>query len=193
MGSTIGTTSRKGSVAENHSIEVRLAGRLGRAARGMGPSERLASLGAVAVFFSMLLPWYRAPVESNLVQTGAGAFNFALAALLATMAAVLLLAIEVGDGYRPPRPLSIGTLLLLAGVWGGLIVLFATFFDRPQFDLGGVNDDYEIAYGTFVALGGTAAIAVAGLRRRAREIIARHAARTNENVEPTRRPVGGSR
>lgn len=161
-------------MAENHSIEVRLARRLGRAARGMGPSERLASIGALAVFLSMLLPWYRSPIESNLVQTGAGAFNFALGALLATMAAVLYLAVEVGDGYRPPRPLSIGTLLFLAGAWGSAIVVFE-LFDRPQFHFGGVNDDYEIAYGTFVALAGTAAVTVAGLRRRAREIVARHA------------------
>ncbi|MFN2612770.1 MAG: hypothetical protein ABR536_05320 [Solirubrobacterales bacterium] len=160
-------------MAENHSIEVRLGRRLGRAVRGMGPSERLASIGALAVFLSMLLPWYRSPIEADLVQTGAGAFNFALAALLLTMAAVLFLAVEVGAGYRPPRPLSIGTLLIGAGVWGGLIAVFE-MLDRPQFHFGGVNDDYDIAYGTFVAVAGTVVITVAGIRRRAREIIARH-------------------
>lgn len=159
-------------MADKQSIEHRFGLRLGHAVRGMGPSERLASLGALAVYISLLLPWYTSPIEANLVQTGIGDFNFAIAALLATMAAVLFLAFEVGDGYRPPRPLSIGTLLILAGTWGMAIVVFE-ILDRPNFDFGGVHDSYDITYGIFVALAGTAAVAVAGVRRRAREIIAR--------------------
>lgn len=166
-------------MADKQSIEHRFGLRLGHAVRGMGPSERLASLGALAVYLSLLLPWYTSPIEANLVQTGVGNFNFAIAALLATMAAVLFLAVEVGDGYRPPRPLSIGTLLILAGTWGTAIVVFE-ILDRPNFDFGGVHDSYDITYGIFVALAGTAAVTVAGVRRRAREIIARHAAAQRE-------------
>jgi hypothetical protein len=173
-------------VADKQSIEHRFGLRLGHAVRGMGPSERLASLGALAVYLSLLLPWYTSPIEANLVQTGVGDFNFAIAALLATMAAVLFLAVEVGDGYRPPRPLSIGTLLILAGAWGTAIVVFE-ILDRPNFDFGGVHDSYDITYGIFVALAGTAAVIVAGVRRRAREIIARHAAAQRKAKEkPTR-------
>lgn len=177
-------SSTADSVADKQSIEHRFGRRLGRAVRGMGPSERLASLGALAVFLSMLLPWYTSPIEADLVKTGAGNFNFALAALLATMAAVLFLALEVGEGYRPPRPLSVGTLMLLAGVWGAAIVVFE-MLDRPNFDFGGVHDSYDIAYGTFVALAGTAAVTVAGVRRRAREIIARHSARARKAAGST--------
>lgn len=177
-------------MAEKQSIEHRLGRRLGHAVRGMGPSERLASLGGLAVFVSLLLPWYTSPIEANLVQTGIGDFNFAIAALLVTMAAVISLAVNVGDGYRPPRPLSIGTLMILAGLWGSAIVVFE-ILDRPNFDFGGVHDSYDVTYGIFVALAGTAAVTVAGVRRRAREIIARHAAAQREAKEkppPTEEP-----
>ncbi len=167
------------STDEGASIEERLGRRLAHAISGMGPSERLASIGAVAVYFSLLLPWYRSPIESDLVQTGAGAFNFASAAMLLTMAAVLFLAVEVGGGYRPPRPLSIGTLMILGGAWSTLLGLYMTA-DRPTFHFGGVNDDYDVAYGIFVALAGGVATIVAGVRRRAREVIARHARERKE-------------
>jgi hypothetical protein len=160
-------------VAERPSIEARLWHRLLAATRGMGPSERLASIGAVAVYGSLLLPWYRSPVGNDLVQTGSGAFNFATAGLLLTMGAVLYLAVEVGGGYRPPRPLSIGTLMILGGAWSALIVIYM-MVDTPAFHLAGINDDYDITYGIFIALGGAVATVVAGVRRRAREIIARH-------------------
>jgi hypothetical protein len=170
------------SVADSPSIEHRLRTRFGHAARGMGPSERLASIGAVAVYLSLLLPWYRSPVESDLVQTGSGAFNFASAALLLTMGAVLFLAVEVGAGYRPPRPLSIGTLMMLGGVWSSMICVYL-MVETPAFHVGGVNGDYAVAYGLFIAFGGAIATVVAGARRRTREIIARHARRRREAGE----------
>lgn len=166
-------------MAGSPSIEQRIWQRLGHAARGMGPSERLASAGAIAVYLSLLLPWYRSPVQNDLVQTGAGAFNFATAALLLTMAAILFLAAEVGGGYRPPRPLSIGTLMILGGVWASLICVYL-MVETPEFHLGGDDDAYKVAYGIFIALGGSVATVVAGARRRTREIIARHARRDRE-------------
>ncbi len=159
---------------DSRSIEERVARRVGRAVRRMGPSERLAGTGAIVAAGSLLLPWYGAPIASDLVKTGFGAFTFATAAMLLTVGATLYLVLEVGDGYRPPRPLTVGTLLIAAGAWMALTIVFQ-MFDRPSFDLADVDDDYEVRYGAFVALGGAAAIILAGTRRRVREA-AGHAA-----------------
>ena len=166
---------------DNRSIEERVARHVGRAVRRMGPNERLAGTGALVVIGSLLLPWYGAPISSDLVKTGFGAFNFATAAMLLTVGAALYLVVEVGDGYRPPRPLTVGTLLIAAGAWTILVILYQ-LVDRPQFSFAGVDDAYEVRYGTFVALGGAAAIVLAGTRRRVREA-AGHAAHDDDHLD----------
>jgi hypothetical protein len=147
----------------------------------MGPNERLAGLGALVVVASLLLPWYGAPIASDLVKTGFGAFSFATAAMILTVGAAIYLIVEVGDGYRPPRPLTVGTLLIAAGVWTGLLILYQ-MVDRPNFDFAGINDDYGVRYGTFVALGGAAAMILAGTRRRVHEASG-HAAHDDDHLE----------
>jgi hypothetical protein len=128
------------------------------------PVERLAGLGMLICAAATLLPWYRAPVE-DLGKTPWGGFGFALLALLVTLAAVLGLLIRIGGGYRLPMPLREGTLLALAGVWAGGIIIYL-MFDRPQFRLAGFDQEYRLAYGAFVALGGAALTTIAGLRIR---------------------------
>jgi len=155
-------------VADNHSIEQRIWRSVGRSVRGMGPSEELASVGALIVIASMLLPWYGAPIASNLAQTGAGSFSFASAALLLTVGAALYLALEVGSGYRPPRPLTVGGLLVADGVWAALIVVFQ-MYARPDFNFGGVDQSYNLRYGVAVAFVGSALIVLAGVQRRRHE------------------------
>ncbi len=167
-----GNHSTEQGESGERSLEQRLGRRFGQALRGLGPNEKLASLGVFVVTGSLLLPWYGAPIATDLVQTGIGAFNFATAALLVTVGAVIFLCTEVGDGYRPPRPFSVGSLLVAGGVWAGLIVLFL-IADRPQFDSLGVEEPYNVRYGIFVALAGAAMIALAGMRRRANEETAR--------------------
>jgi hypothetical protein len=142
-----------------------------RALGGLDRFERLAALGALTCIVATALPWYRAPVD-GLVKTGLGSFGFALAALLITGAAALALLIEVGRGRRPPLPLHEGTLLAAAGVWAALIVLFL-IADRPEFRIGAFAQDYGLAYGVFVDLGGAVLLAVAGLRLRAAELVNR--------------------
>lgn len=138
--------------------------RLLRAVGPLRPSERLAGLGALICAAATLLPWYRAPVD-NLGKTAWGAFGFTLLALLITVGAALALLLQVGRGRRLPLPLHEGTLLAIAGIWAGLIIVFA-MFDRPEFDLGGFDQEYSLAYGVFVALGGAAVITIAGFRIR---------------------------
>lgn len=139
--------------------------------RGLGATERLAALGALACVASLFLPWYRAPLRDDLVKTGWGAFGFSEAALLLTLAGALALLFAVGRGRRPPLPLHEGTLLAAAGVWSSLII-GSLMLDRPHFTLTGFEDDYGLAYGIFVALAGAAALTLAGLRIRRAEAAA---------------------
>ena len=139
-----------------------------RAVAVLDRMERLAGLGALILIVSTPLSWYRAPI-GGLVKTGWGNFGWAEAALLLTAGAALGLLAQVGRGRRPPMPLHEGTLLAAAGVWSALIVVYL-MFDRPQFELAGFNQDYSLAWGIFVALGGAVVLIVAGLRIRRLEL-----------------------
>jgi hypothetical protein len=141
---------------------------LARDIRGLSGNERIAFLGAAITVGSLLLPWYRAPVASDLVQTGFGAFSFAEGALVLIAGATAYLALEAGGGYIPPRPLREWGLLVAAGVWAAGIVLYR-MIDRPDFNIAQIHETYEIHYGIFVALGGAVVIVAAGLRMRPRE------------------------
>ena len=139
---------------------------------GLSAAERLAALGALICAAATVLPWYKAPI-GGLVRTGLGTFGFAMAAQLITVGAALVLLFEVARGRRPPLPLHEGTLLAGAGIWAGAIVVYS-LFDRPQFELAGFNQDYSLAYGIFVALGGAGLLAIAGLRIRRTELVREH-------------------
>ena len=122
-------------------------------------------LGVVVILVSLPLPWWTAPTEGDLVVTGLGEFSFAEAALVATAAAIVFLVLEIAVGYVPPRPLREWGLLVAGGGWAALIVVYR-MFDRPDFQLGGIDEVYEIHYGIFVALAGAIIIIMAGLRLR---------------------------
>ena len=139
-------------------------------------------VGVALIAGSLLLPWYGIPVPGDLVQTGLGAFSWAEAALLLTAAATLLLALQVGGGYVPPRPLTEWALLLAAGVWAAAIVAYR-MFERPELDfevIVDVNRTYDLRYGIFVALAGAVLIVAAGLRAR------RAAGRQSSGANPPR-------
>ena len=147
-----------------------LPGILARELRGLRGNERLAVMGVALIVGSLLLPWYGIPVSGDLVQTGFGAFTWAEGALLLVAAATLFLALQVGGGYVPPRPLAEWALLLAAGIWAAAIVAYR-MIERPELDfevIASVNREYDLRYGIFVALGGAVLIAVAGLRSRGR-------------------------
>ena len=135
-----------------------------RALATLGRAERLAGAGALICVAATVLPWYKAPV-AGLVKTGLGSFGFAEAALMLSAGAALALLWQVAWGRRPPLPLHEGTLLATAGVWSGLIVVYL-MFDRPTFRLAGFDQDYSLAYGIFVALGGAVLLVLAGVRVR---------------------------
>ena len=89
--------------------------------------------------------------------------------------------LEVGDGYRPPRPLTVGGLLVAAGAWAALIVVFQ-MYARPNFNFGGVDQNYDLRYGVAVAFIGSLLIALAGVQRRRHEH-AGHAAHADDHLD----------
>jgi hypothetical protein len=139
-----------------------------RELRGLGGQERLAAFGVALMLVSLLLPWYGVPIGGDLVQTGLGAFNFASGALVGVAIATLFLLLQLGGGYVPPRPLREWGLLVAAGAWAALIIVYL-MIDRPNFELAGVDDSYDLRYGIFVALAGAGVVIAAGLRMRPRE------------------------
>ncbi|MDP9188648.1 MAG: hypothetical protein M3O25_05295 [Actinomycetota bacterium] len=149
----------------------RLLGELSRELRGIGGDERLVVLGVAVILISLPLPWYGVPVSGDLVQTGLAAFTFAEAAILATCAATVYLAMRVGGGYVPPKPLREWALFVLAGVWIALILLYR-MLERPDVSLDieivSGRRTYSLGYGIFVAMAGAGLIVAAGLRHRAK-------------------------
>jgi hypothetical protein len=169
----------------------RLLRELWRELRGLRGHERLAVTGAAVIVLSFLLPWYGLPVAGDpLSQTGFGAFSFAEGALVLVCAAVGFLALQVGGGYVPPRPLTEWALFSAAGVWAALIIGYR-MIDRPELDIDldliAVTSDYSLRYGIFVALGGAVLIVAAGMQSR-RKLLAR---RARERDDADTAPGGG--
>lgn len=139
--------------------------------RGLGGDERLAVIGVAVIAGSLFLPWYGVPVANNLVQTGFGAFTWAEAAIMLTGAATVSLALRVGGGYVPPRPLREWALFVAAGIWIALILGYR-MIKRPELsfdiDVISVERTYQVRYGIFVALAGAGVIVAAGIRHRAK-------------------------
>jgi hypothetical protein len=133
--------------------------------RRLNADQRLAVAGVAVIAASLPLPWWRAPTDDSLVVTGLGDFGFAEGALVLTATTVVLLVLRVGAGHVPPRPLREWALLLVAGLWAGVIVGYR-MFDRPEFTLGGAEEPYDLGYGIMLALAGAALIVAAGLRLR---------------------------
>jgi hypothetical protein len=131
----------------------------------------MAALGALAMPISLLFPWYGFKLGSPISATAVDSFNFAHAALLLTAGSVLMLLARTRE-RRLPRPLSVGGLLIAAGVWSGVILAYL-YADPPDelvdiATIGGVR----IRYGAFVATGAAVAMIVGGLRARQEEAAA---------------------
>ncbi len=144
--------------------------RPGELFRSLAEHDRLATIGALLIAASMLLPWYGVTVSGGLVKTGFNAFGLVQAALLLTVGSALALIVRTALGLRPPRPLHAGTLLAASGAWSALLIAYR-MADRPEFDIPGV-ERVALRYGIFVAMAGAVLLLVGGLRRRREEIAA---------------------
>lgn len=150
-------------------------GALARRAGRLRAAERLAALGVGVIAVSLLLPCYGVPGSDDLAATGLGEFTGLEAALVLTAGAALWLTLATGGGYDPPRPLSVGGMLIAAGAWS-TVICGARLAYRPKFDLGqGIpsSDRYTIRYGLVVALAGAVMLLLAGIRARRRDLAGR--------------------
>lgn len=146
----------------------------GAAARGRGiwrslhGDQRLAAGAAIALFVSMLLPWYQltaAPARGALADKNLNAFqvfDFTEAAVLLVAAAVLALIVSRAEGGTFSLPGRDGTFVFAGGVWVCLLI-FIRQLDKPDGPEGTV---VGVAWGIFIAFLAGLALAGAGWRMR---------------------------
>lgn len=143
----------------------------------LAPERRLAAGAAVALFATMLLPWY----QQNAVVIGDGGgrlasrnltafgvFSFVEAAVLLVAIAVLALLFLRAEGRTFHLPGGDGTVVMAAGLWVVLLLVWR-LFDKPGVEQNGVAANVGVQWGIFFALGAAGLLAWAGARMRAAE------------------------
>jgi hypothetical protein len=161
--------------------------RLTRDWHALDGDQRLALGAAIALFVTMLLPWYQqnavvnAPRTTPLQSRNLNAFqvfSFVEAAVLVVAVAVAYLLYARAEGRDFRLPGSDGAVVFAAGIWAALLLIFR-LFDKPGISSHGVAANVGVQWGIFFALAAAGLLAYAGSRMRA----ARH-------LEPplTRRP-----
>jgi hypothetical protein len=143
--------------------------RVQRAARALDPDQRLAGLAALALLATLFLPWYQKSVavadrgldSQNL--TAFGVFSFVEAAVMLVALGVFALLFARGEQRAFHLPGGDGTVILGAGAWAAVLLLWRVF-DRP--DVEGLGATVGITWGFFFAFLAAAALAGAGWRIR---------------------------
>ena len=154
--------------------------RIGRAWRILPPERRLAAIAAIGLFLSLFLPWYQETViassttpalrSASASLTGWGAFSFVEAAVLLVAVGVLVLLFARAEGRAFHVPWGDGGVILAAGVWTCLLIIWRMFDKEGTTGHGQYATTSGIEWGIFVALGIAALLAYAGSRiRRAHE------------------------
>jgi hypothetical protein len=157
-----------------------LVARIGRAWRSLPPERRLAAIAAIGLFLSLFLPWYQETViassttpalrSASASLTGWGAFSFVEAAVLLVAVGVLVLLFARAEGRAFHVPWGDGGVILAAGVWTCLLIIWRMFDKQGTTGHGQYATTSGIEWGIFVALGIAALLAYAGSRiRRAHE------------------------
>jgi hypothetical protein len=162
--------------------------------RALGPDQRLAGGAALALFVTMLLPWYQqnavvneprtAPLQSrnlNAFQV----FSFVEAAVLLVAVAMLYLLYARAEGREFHMPGGDGAVVFAAGIWTALLLVLR-LFDKPGINSHGVAANVGVQWGIFFALAAAGLLAYTGSRMRA-------AARPEPPLRRPRRPPPPSR
>jgi hypothetical protein len=152
------------------------AGGIGAAWRELTPDQRLAAIAAIALLFSMLLPWYQetgnalvgnrlAPIDNS--KNAFQVYSFVEAAVFVVSAGVLALLYARGHRRAFHLPGGDGAVIMGAGLW----VMFLVFYrqlDKPDGrHEGPINTSVGVEWGIFVAFLLGALLAYAGYRIRA--------------------------
>ncbi len=147
--------------------------RLSGAWHTLAPESRLAAGAALALFVTMLLPWY----QQNAVVSGRGeplvsqdlsafqVFSFVEAAVLLVAIGVLVLLFARAEGRAFHLPGGDGTVVMGAGVWVVLLLVWR-LFDKPGITTRGVAANVGIQWGIFFALAAAGLLTYAGSRMR---------------------------
>jgi hypothetical protein len=146
-----------------------MLGRLQRAWRELDGDQRLAGLAAIALLATMFLPWYQKSVAVGRElatddMSAFGVFSFVEAAIFLVALGIFLLLFARGERRAFHLPGGDGTVILGAGVWAALLLVWRVF-DRP--DVEGRGATVGITWGFFFAFVAAAAIAAVGWRIRA--------------------------
>lgn len=135
---------------------------------------RLAAGAALALFATMLLPWYQQNAVVNDSKTGTlvsqnlnafAVFSFVEAAILLVAAAVLLLLYRRAEGATFNLPGSDGAVIFAGGLWAALLLVLR-LFDKPGITHNGVAANVGVQWGIFFALAAAGLLAYAGSRMR---------------------------
>jgi hypothetical protein len=149
--------------------------RLIRDWRELAGDQRLALGAAVALFVTMLLPWYQqnavvnAPRTTPLQSRNLNAFqvfSFIEAAVLVVALAVVYLFYARAEGRDFRLPGSDGAVVFVAGLWTAALLVFR-LFDKPGISAHGVAGNVGVQWGIFFALAAAGVLAYAGSRMRA--------------------------
>jgi hypothetical protein len=153
--------------------------RIGRDWRALSSEQRLAAIAAVALLFSMLLPWYQetgnAIVNGHLVRiddakTAFGVYSFIEAAIFVVVVGVIALLWARAERKAFHLPGGDGTVIMGAGLW----VMFLIFYrqlDKPNGRKEGlIQTSIGVNWGIFIAFLLGALLAYAGYRIRAAHV-----------------------
>jgi hypothetical protein len=153
--------------------------RIGRNWRALSSEQRLATIAAVALLGSMLLPWYQetgnAIVNGHLVRiedgkSAFGVYSFIEAAIFVVVVGVIALMWARAERKPFHLPGGDGTIVMGAGLW----VMFLIFFrqlDKPNGRHEGmIQTSIGVQWGIFIAFLLGALLAYAGYRIRAAHV-----------------------
>lgn len=149
--------------------------RLALAWRKLDRERRLAVLAALGLFISMFLPWYQqnavvnqlkaAPLQSRNLDAFQ-VFSFVEAAVLLVAVALLYMLFARAEGREFNMPGGDGTMVLAAGGWTALLLVFR-LFDKPGISTHGIAGNVGVQWGIFFALVAASTVTYAGSRMRA--------------------------
>ena len=149
--------------------------RIVRAWSMLEPEQRLAALAALALWVTMLLPWY---VDTIIVKgstqvtretlTAFGSFSFVEAAVLLVSAGVLALLFARAERRAFHLPGGDGFIITAGGVWTAILI-FYRMLDTPHASVSAsrVVTDVGLKWGIFLALLAAIGLAWAGVRVKA--------------------------
>ena len=168
--------------------------RASRAWQAMERERRFAALASIALFISMFLPWYQ---QNGVAKTGIESrnldafqvFSFVEAAVLLVAMALIYMLFARAEGREFDMPGGDGTIVFLAGLWTGALLIFR-LFDKPGISSHGVAGNVGVQWGIFFALAAAGLIAYSGSRMRAARAGAHLPRHSGPSAGHGRRPGG---